>query len=79
MKLVDVMVNQRSGKLYDQEFRENYRKRSMQNGVKQFSLQTFIKPTDSPSKTNILQSSATFRTLKAQKLGRHAASTSSMR
>lgn len=79
MKLVDVMVHQRSGKMSEKEFRENYRKRSIQNGVKQFSLQTFIKPSDSPTKTNILQSSATFRTLKAQKLGRHAASTTSVR
>lgn len=36
-------------------------------------------PESSPSKTNILQSSATFRTLTAQKLQRHAASTINMR
>ena len=65
MKLVDLMEDQRTSKVSDQIFREKYRKRSMQPGVKQFSQSNFILPTSSPSKTNVLASSATFRTLTA--------------
>ena len=80
MKLVDLMEDQRCSKMTDQVFRDNYRKRSMQNGAKsQFSQQNFIQPTVSPSKTNILQSSNTFRSLTAQKLSRHTSSTLNMR
>ena len=62
MKLVEIMEDQRSTKMSDQYFRENYRKRG---GTKVFSCETFIKPGQRHSKTNVLSSSNTFRTLTA--------------
>ena len=72
MKLMDYMQDQRQSKVGDMVFRENYRKQTLQPGKKQFSSGNFILPTASPSKTNILASSATFRTLTAQKMQRHS-------
>ena len=68
MKLMDYMQEQQSSKVNDQAFRNNYRKRSLQPGKQQFSTSNFIQPATSPTKTNILTSSSTFRTLTAQKL-----------
>lgn len=79
MKLMDVIEDQRSHKVNDQIFRANYRKKNQQMGANQFSKSSFIQPASSPSKTNVLASASTFRTLTAQKLQRHTASTLSMR
>jgi len=65
MRLMDYMQDQQSSKVSDQVFRNNYRKRSQQPGKKQFASTNFIQPTTSPTKTNILTSSNTFRTLTA--------------
>jgi len=65
MKLLDFLADQKSNRVNDQVFRENYRKRSLNQGTKNFSRSTFILPAQSPTKTNILASSATFRTLTA--------------
>ena len=79
MKLMDVIEDQRHNKTNDQIFRENYRKKNQQLGANQFSKSSFILPAASPSKTNVLASASTFRTLTAQKLQRNTASTLSMR
>ena len=73
MKLMDVIEDQRSTKVTDQIFRENYRKKNLHLGANQFSKSSFILPAASPSKTNVLSSASTFRTLTAQKLQRHTA------
>jgi len=79
MKLVEIMEDQRSTKISELHFRENYRKRSMNNGAKVFSTDNFILPGQRHTKTNVLSSSSTFRTLTAQKLSRHAASNGALR
>ena len=48
-------------------------------GANLFSKSSFILPNPSPTKTNVLASASTFRTLTAQKLQRHTASTITMR
>lgn len=66
MQLIDIMENQRSNKKQNIHFRENYRKKSLQpNVARTYQQKNFILPTSSPSKTNILASSNTFRTLTA--------------
>ena len=72
MKLIDYLADQKSSVVNEQVFRDNYRKRSLNQGPKKFSKSTFILPESSPSKTNILGSSNTFRTLNAQRLQKHA-------
>ena len=65
MKLMDVIEDQRIMKVNDQAFRENYRKKNKQLGANEFSKSSFILPAASPSKTNVLGSASTFRTLTA--------------
>lgn len=71
---MDFINDQRHNRQYDQVLRENYRMKSTDPAKRQFQSSTFIKPALSPTKTNVLQSSTTFRTLTAQKLQRHTTS-----
>lgn len=81
IKIMDIMESQRSNKISQQAFRENYRQQSLQTGKHQYSRTTLIMPASEqkPSKTNILGSSSTFRLLSAQKLQRHTAAVMSYR
>ena len=44
-------------------FRDNYRKKSMDPSKMQYQSANFIMPNSSPSATNILSSSSTYRNL----------------
>ena len=61
MKLVDDLKEQQMKKEYEFNFRNNYRKKSLDPAKRQYKSSNFLKPTGNPSETNLLTSSNAFR------------------